>query len=101
MATKKKTTKGNPQKASQKMDNHPMAKMLYRRLEEGVKLTHKFQDHIEPMGECLITLEQWRFLRGSVINDLAMYAHITGKGSPIDMIIESEQQRVLIEIEEP
>ena len=101
MAKKKKPNSGNPAKQTLKADEHPMAKMLYRRLEEGVKLTHRFQDHIAPLGEALITLEQWRFLRGSVVNDLALYAQITGKPSPIEMIIASEQERVLIEIEEP
>jgi hypothetical protein len=100
MTQKKKRPGGNPQKQPH-IDEHPMAKQLYRRLQEGVQLTHKFQDHVEPRGDCLITLEQWRFLRGSVVNDLALYAHITGKPSPINMIVESEQQRVLIEIEEP
>lgn len=97
MSQKRKRPSGNPAKQVPKIDDHPLARAIYRRLEDGVQLTHKLQSHIAPLGESLITLEQWRFLRGSVINDLALYAHITGKPSPIDMIIASEQERVSIE----
>lgn len=100
MSKKRKVTKGNPQKTLH-IDRHPMAKRLYRRLEEGTLLVRDMQPHITPMGESLMSLEQWRWLRGSVINDLAMYAQITGKPSPIDIIIASEQERVLIDIEPP
>jgi hypothetical protein len=100
MATKKKVTGGNPQKHL-KGESHPLARQLFNRIKEGVQLTKKFEAHVAPMGESLITLEQWRYMRGSVVADLALYAHLTGKPSPIDMILASEQQKVLIEIEEP
>lgn len=100
MANKKKPNSGNPQKHL-KGESHPLARQLFNRIKEGVQLTKKFEAHITPMGDCLITLEQWRYLRGSVVNDLALYAHFTGKPSPIDMIIASEQQKVLVPIDEP
>lgn len=92
MAQKKKTNSGNPKK----IEEHPVAKAAHRRLEAGVLLTRDLQSHIIPHGDCLITLEQWRFLRGSVVCDLALYAQITGKPSPLEIIIASEQQRVSI-----
>lgn len=100
MATKKKATVGNPQKHL-KGENHPLARQLFNRIKEGVQLTKKFEGHVAPMGESLITLEQWRYMRGSVVADLALYAHLTGKPSPIDMILASEQQKVLVPIDEP
>lgn len=96
MSTKKKRPGGNPAKTIS-IEEHPAAKAAYRRLVDGTKLVKDLQDHIEPMGDRLISLEQWRYLRGSVVNDLALYAQITGKPSPIDIIIASEQQRVLID----
>jgi hypothetical protein len=95
MSQKKKRPGGNPAKV--RIEEHPIAKAAHRRLEAGVLLTRDLQNHITPMGDCLITLEQWRFLRGSVVADLALYAQITGKPSPIDIIIASEQERVLVE----
>lgn len=92
MAQKKKVTVGNPAKRS-----NPIVDAVYRRLTSGVLLTRDLQDHITPLGDSLITLEQWRYLRGSVVQDLALYAHLTGKESPIEMIIASEQERVLID----
>ena len=96
MSQKKKRPGGNPAKEKH-IDEHPIAKAAHRRLEAGVLLTRDLQKHIEPLGDSLITLEQWRFLRGSVVADLALYAQITGKPSPIEMIIASEQERVLVE----
>ena len=96
MSTKKKRPGGNPAKTIS-IEEHPVAKAAYRRLVDGTKLTKDLQDHVIPMGDCLITLEQWTYLRGSVISDLALYAQITGKPSPIDIILASEQQRVLVE----
>lgn len=96
MSQKKKKASGNPAKEKH-IEEHPVAKAAHRRLEAGVLLTRDLQNHIVPMGDCLITLEQWRFLRGSVVSDLALYAHITGKASPIEMIIKSEQERVLVD----
>jgi hypothetical protein len=86
MSQKKKKSRGNPAKIS--IEEHPVA---------GVLLTRDLQDHVIPMGDCLITLEQWEFLRGSVVADLAIYAQITGKPSPIEIIIASEQERVLVD----
>jgi hypothetical protein len=96
MSSKKKRPGRNPAKPPH-IDEHPVAKAAHRRLEAGVLLTRDLQKHITPMGDCLITLEQWRFLRGSVVADLAIYAQITGKPSPIEMIIKSEQERVLVD----
>lgn len=87
MAQKKKSTSGNPAK---KVD--PLADSVYRRLTSGVRLTKELQDHIAPMGDSRITLEQWRYLRGSVVCDLALYAHLTGKPSPIDLILASDRE---------
>lgn len=105
MATKKKVNSGNPAKRAQQLElkasQHPLAKRLFRRIEEGTLLVRDLQPHIAPMGEASITLEQWRFLRGSVVNDLALYAQLTGQKSPIDIIIEAEQDRVLIEQDAP
>lgn len=92
MTQRKKRTGGNPAKKSD-----PLADAVYRRLTSGVALTKELQDHIAPMGDCRITLEQWRWLRGSVVCDLALYAHLTGKASPIDMIVASEQERVQVD----
>lgn len=100
MAKKKKPNSGNPQKTLH-IDQHPLAKRMYRRIEEGTLIVRDLQQHIVPLGDASITMEQWRFLRGSVINDLALYAQLTGKPSPIDLIIAAEQERVLLEIKEP
>jgi hypothetical protein len=100
MAKKKKPNSGNPQKTLP-ADQHPLAKRLFRRIEEGVFLVRDLQPHIAPLGDASITLEQWAYLRGSMMVDLAMYAQLTGQPSPIDLIIASEQERVLIEIKEP
>lgn len=62
-------------------------------------LVRDVQPHIIPMGESLVTLEQYRYLRGSVVADLALYAQITGKPSPIETIIKSEQERVTVEFD--
>lgn len=103
MATKKKANSGNPAKQTLtlKADQHPLAKRLFRRIEEGTLLVQALQANIIPMGEASITLEQWRFLRGSVVADLALYAQLTGQASPIDIIINAEQERVLVEQEPP
>lgn len=105
MATKKKPNSGNPAKRAQqlalKASEDPLARRLFRRIEEGTLLVRDLQAHIEPMGESKITLEQWRFLRGSVAVDLALYAQLTGQPSPIDIIVASEQERVLIEYDSP
>jgi len=37
----------------------------------------------------------------SVVADLALYAQVTGQPSPIDIIVQAEQERVLIEQETP
>ena len=92
MATKKKQTVGNPAKKP-----NPVVDAVYRRLKSGVLLTKDLQDHIAPLGDSLITLEQWRYLRGSVVNDLALYAHLTGKPSPIDLILASEREKVEVD----
>jgi hypothetical protein len=105
VSTKKKRPGGNPAKQAQtlelKASQHPLAKRLFRRIEEGTLLVRDLQPHIAPLGEASLTLEQWRFLRGSVVNDLALYAQLTGQASPIDIIINAEQERVLIEQEAP
>lgn len=105
MATRKKPNSGNPAKRAQQLElkasQHPLAKRLFRRIEEGTLLVRDLQPHIAPLGEASLTLEQWRFLRGSVVNDLALYAQLTGQASPIDIIINAEQERVLIEQEAP
>lgn len=93
MATKKKPG-GSPVPKTQR---EVLAKKLHRRLTDGVLLTRDLQDHIAPLGDSLITLEQWRYLRGSVVADLALYAQIIGKPSPIDIIVASEKERVTIE----
>jgi hypothetical protein len=49
------------------------------------------------MGESLITLEQWRYLRGSIVADMALLAQLENKPSPIDIIVKSEQERALVE----
>jgi hypothetical protein len=95
---KRKPNSVNPAKQDPHIDQHPLARRLFRRIEEGTLLVRDLQPHIVPLGEASITLEQWRFLRGSVVNDLALYAQLTGKPSPIEMIIKSEQERVLIEL---
>lgn len=92
MATKKKSGSPVPKTAKELI-----AAKVYKRLVDGVQLTKDLQDHIVPRGDSLITLEQWRYLRGSVVSDLALYAQLTGKPSPIDIIIASEQERALIE----
>jgi hypothetical protein len=105
VATRKKPNSGNPAKRAQQLElkasQHPLAKRLFRRIEEGTLLVRDLQPHIAPLGEASLTLEQWRFLRGSVVNDLALYAQLTGQASPIDIIINAEQERVLIEQEAP
>lgn len=92
MTQKKKRSSGNPAKQTD-----PIADAVYRRLQAGVLLTRDLQNHIEPMGDSRITLEQWRFLRGSVICDLALYAQLTGKPSPIDIILQNAQQSVMVD----
>jgi hypothetical protein len=94
LATKRKKTSGSPVPKTQRQ---LLAARFYKRLTEGVLLTRDLQDHINPMGECLITLEQWRYLRGSIAADLALYAQLEGKPSPIDIIVKNEQERVLID----
>lgn len=90
---KRKPNSVNPAPKSQR---ELLAKKLFNRLQEGVLLTREFQDHISPMGDELITLEQWRYLRGSIAVDMALLAQLEGKPSPLDIIIKSEQERVLI-----
>lgn len=101
MATKKKPNSGNPAKRAQQLElkasQHPLAKRLFNRIQEGTLIVQALQQHIAPMGEASITLEQWRYLRGSVAVDLALYAQLTGQPSPIDIIVAAEQERVLIE----
>jgi len=80
-----------------KTERELLAKKVFNRLQEGVYLVKQFQDNITPMGECLITLEQWTWLRGSIAVDMALLAELEGKPSPLDIIIASEQERVLIE----
>ena len=105
MANKKKSTSGNPAKRARQLElrasEDPLARRLFRRIEEGTQLVNAFQQHIIPMGDQKITLEQWRYLRGSVVADLALYAQVTGQPSPIDIIVQAEQERVLIEQETP
>lgn len=91
-ASKKKA--GSPVPKTQR---ELLAKKIFNRLQEGVHLVKQFQDNVEPMGESLITLEQWRYLRGSIAVDMAILAQLEGKPSPIDIIIASEQERVLID----
>ncbi len=74
-----------------------LAKKVFNRLQEGVSLVKEFQEHVAPMGESLITLEQWRYLRGSIVADMALLAELEGKPSPIDIIVKSEQERALVE----
>lgn len=93
MSKSKKRTVGNPAKQSE----NPVIAATYRRLLNGVQLTKDLQDHIIPNGDGLITQEQWEYLRGSVICDMAIYAQLTEKPSPIGIIVASEQQRVSIE----
>lgn len=101
MATKRKTNSGNPAKLALKADQDPLARRLFNRIKEGTLLVQALQAHIAPMGDSKITLEQWRYLRGSVAVDLALYAQLTGQPSPIEIIIKAEQERVLIEQEPP
>lgn len=93
LATKKKSG-GSP---IPKTAKEVIAAKVYRRLVDGVQLTKDLQDHVAPMGDSLITLEQWRYHRGSVVSDLALYAQLSGKPSPIDIIVASEKERALIE----
>jgi hypothetical protein len=95
LSASKKSKSGSP---VPKTKRELLAKKLYKRLQEGVALTREFQDHVAPMGESLITLEQWRYLRGSIVSDMALYAQLEGKPSPIDIIIKSEQERALVEL---
>jgi hypothetical protein len=95
LSASKKSKSGSP---VPKTKRELLAKKLYKRLQEGVALTREFQDHVAPMGESLITLEQWRYLRGSIVSDMALLAQLEGKPSPIDIIIKSEQERVLVEL---
>lgn len=94
MSASKRSKSGSP---VPKTEKELLAKKLFNRLQEGVALVKQFQDNVEPMGESLITLEQWRYLRGSVAVDMALLAQLEGKPSPLDIIIKSEQERVLIE----
>jgi hypothetical protein len=94
LATKRKKPSGSPVPKSAR---EILALKVHKRLAEGVLLTRDLQDHIDPMGERLITLEQWRYLRGSIVSDLALYAQLAGKPSPIDIIVKSEQERALID----
>lgn len=94
MSASKRSKSGSPVPKSKK---ELLAKKLYNRLQEGVALTREFQDHVAPMGESLITLEQWRYLRGSIVSDMALLAQLEGKPSPIDIIVKSEQERALVE----
>lgn len=95
MSASKRSKSGSP---VPKTKREILAKKLYNRLQEGVALTREFQDHVAPMGESLITLEQWRYLRGSIVSDMALLAQLEGKPSPIDIIVKSEQERVLVEL---
>jgi hypothetical protein len=74
-----------------------LAKKVLNRLQEGVSLVKEFEDHVVPRVEQLITLEQWRYLRGSIVADMALLAELEGKPSPIDIIVKSEQERALVE----
>lgn len=105
MSKKRKPNSGNPAKQAETLElqasQHPLAKRLFNRIKEGTLLVRDLQPHIAPMGNASITLEQWRYLRGSMAVDLAIYAQLTGQPSPIDIIVKSEQERVLIEYAEP
>lgn len=105
MSKKKKPASGNPAKQAQQLElkasQHPLAKRLFNRIQEGTLLVQALQQNVAPMGEASITLEQWRYLRGSVAVDLAIYAQLTGQPSPIDIIVKAEQERVLIEQDAP
>jgi hypothetical protein len=94
LSASKRSKSGSPIPKSKK---ELLAKKLYNRLQEGVALTREFQDHVAPMGESLITLEQWRYLRGSIVADMALLAQLEGKPSPIDIIVASEQERALVQ----
>jgi hypothetical protein len=94
LSASKRSKSGSPVPKSKK---ELLAKKLYNRLQEGVALTREFQDHVAPMGESLITLEQWRYLRGSIVADMALLAQLEGKPSPIDIIVASEQERALVQ----
>ena len=96
-ASKKSNKKSSGGSPVPKTQREILAKKLFNRLQEGVALTKEFQDNVAPMGESLITLEQWRWLRGSIVCDMALLAQLEGKPSPIDIIVASEQERVLIE----
>ena len=93
MSKKKKAPSRNPAKSPV----NPLVEKVYRRLVSGVELTGELENHVAPLGDSLITLEQWRYLRGSVVADLALYAMLLNKPSPIDQIVRSEQQRVLVD----
>lgn len=105
MATKKKPNSGNPAKRAKQLElrasEHPLARRLFKRIEEGTLLVRDLQPHIAPLGDASITLEQWTWLRGSMAVDLALYAQLTGQPSPIDLIVAAEQERVLIEYDSP
>ncbi|QGZ17270.1 hypothetical protein SEA_GIANTSBANE_66 [Arthrobacter phage Giantsbane] len=94
MSASKRSKSGSP---VPKTRREILAKKIFNRLQEGVALTAEFQPHIAPLGESLITLEQWTYLRGSIVADMALLAELEGKPSPLDIIIKSEQERVLIE----
>jgi hypothetical protein len=94
LSASKRSKSGSP---VPKTKRELLAKKLFNRLQEGVLLTREFQDHVAPMGESLITLEQWRYLRGSIVSDMALLAQLEGKPSPIDIIVKSEQERALVE----
>lgn len=94
MSASKRSKTGSPIPKTKK---ELLAKKVFNRLQEGVALTAEFQAHIVPMGDSLITLEQWTYLRGSIVADMALLAALEGKPSPLDIIIKSEQERVLIE----
>ncbi|ALY09035.1 hypothetical protein GORDON_60 [Arthrobacter phage Gordon] len=93
-ASKKSKKSGSPVPKSKR---ELLAKKVFNRLQEGVALTAEFQAHIVPHGECLITLQQWTYLRGSILSDMALLAELEDKPSPLDIIIKSEQERALIE----
>lgn len=94
MSASKRSKSGSP---VPKTKRDLLAKKVFNRLQEGVSLVKEFQGHITPMGESLITLEQWRYLRGSIVADMALLAELEGKPSPIDIIVKSEQERALVE----
>jgi hypothetical protein len=101
LASKKKPNSGNPAKLALKSSEHPLAKRLFNRIKEGTLLVQALEPHIVPLGEASITLEQWRYLRGSIVADLALYAQLTGQPSPINIIVQAEQDRVLVEQKPP